>query len=184
MLIHVPKCSFVFIPVHFLMFVQVCSSFPMNILAQSYLFIFNSFSIKILYPTCQSISKLRTVRRTKAAFVQLFQVCISSASSSYPTSFIAQVVQQHLAPKSSPPHYIGLPLPTEINYLQSSRHEGTKLNIIVNRLAIKKLFIACLKQIFYEAQNYFGIFLVCPNCWLKDKWVKVPDFECSKTRLN
>ena len=65
---------------------------------------------KIVYPTCQSMSKLRTVRRTKAAFVQLFQVCISSASSSYPTSFIAQVVQQHLAPKSSPPHYIGFAL--------------------------------------------------------------------------
>ena len=70
----------------------------------------NSFSIKNLYPTCQYDSKLRTVRRTKAAFVQLFQVCISSASSSYPTSFIAQVVQQHLAPKSSPPHYIGFAL--------------------------------------------------------------------------
>ena len=119
MFIFVFSCLFKFIHVHlcFFTFVQVHSSLSMFILAQSYSFMFNSFFMKILFPTCQSISNLKTVRRTKAAFVQLFQVCISSASSSYPTSFIAQVVQQHLAPKSSPPHYIGLPLPTEINYL-------------------------------------------------------------------
>ena len=95
LLIHVPKCAFVFIPVHFF---NVCSSLLKLVQGYSCSIIFIHVQL-ILNQKCyiQPVNIIVSLGPFEA-FVQLFQVCISSASSSYPTSFIAQVVQQHLAP--------------------------------------------------------------------------------------